>query len=179
MERGSTQHSARLDAALDADTAPLTHGAPHEGHAEENRWQEGPADDEPAPDGLLIGDAQPSRFVDLGFDDLEVRSELARSLRPGIFPASGAELVACAEDEGAFDWVMEALRDLPSDETYPTVQAVWIALGGPVEHRDHPVARLDDGADAPAPRPEERPVLRDHDDEAVARSTRSCGSGRR
>ncbi|MCU1459438.1 MAG: hypothetical protein JWL73_3530 [Actinomycetia bacterium] len=151
MERGSTQHSPRLDEALDADTAALTHGTPHEGHVEENRWQEGPADDEPAPDGLVVGDAQPSRFLDLGLDEVEVRSELARSLRPGIFPASGAELLVCAQDEGAFEWVIDALADLPADDTYPTVQAVWIALGGPVEHRDHLDAS--GGGEVPVPEP--------------------------
>ncbi len=149
MERGSTHHSARLDDALDADTAALTHGSPHEGSLEENRWQEGPADGEPAPDGLPVGDPQPSRFVDLGLDDVEVRSELARSLRPGIFPATAAELVACAEREGTFDWVVDALGDLPTDAIYPTVQAVWVALGGPVEHRDHPITAAPTAAPPP------------------------------
>lgn len=177
MERGSTLHSARLDEALDADTAPLTHGTPHEGHVEENRWQEGPTDDEPAPDGLVVGDAQPSRFVDLGLDDLEVRSELARSLRPGIFPATAAELVECAGDEGAFEWVTDALQDLPADQTYPTVQAVWVGLGGPVEHRDHPV---DTPAPvAPAPPGTDRPETRAEDDGSSGAVQRSLSAAAR
>jgi hypothetical protein len=69
-------------------------------------------------------------------DELEAeqRAELARYLRPSLFPARPAELLAAAEEAFAPDEVLARLRALP-DRQYATVQEVWAATGGDVESR--------------------------------------------
>ena len=86
----------------------MVNGAPVEAHAEEFRQQE------------PLDESRPS-------DPLEARAELARRLRPSIFPAERDELLASAEREHAPDWLLDALRDLP-DAAYPTTESVWREL---------------------------------------------------
>lgn len=135
MERGSDKHTRRIDEELKHDTGSLVHGAPVEARADEGREQEGPADDEPTPDALLLGEAAPTRSPDtLSHDEIEARTELARHLEGSIFPADRTALVASAQHLGAPPALLERLAALPGG-TYDHVEAVWEALGGRVEFR--------------------------------------------
>ena len=136
MERGSDKHSPRIDDGLAHDTRPLTQGAPMESRADEARQQEGAADDEPTTDALLTGDLHTEETTDslLDHDEAELRSRIAAYLRPSIWPADRDTLVACAEDMNATADVLDYLRRLP-DGIFTHTEAVWEALGGPVEYR--------------------------------------------
>jgi hypothetical protein len=126
-ERGSNQHGPRLDDEMAHEVESLTHGAPVEARVDEYRSFEDPADDEPMPESLLLGD-----------DETRARSDLARHLRPSIFPADVETLAQCARDEFAPDALVDALQSLPAG-TYQTTNEVWLALGGAAEQRTEPV----------------------------------------
>ena len=127
MDRESNKHSPRVDDALAHDVDSLLHGAAEESRAQEGRLQEAPAVgpgrrfDEPLP-GMDLTDA-----------DVEKRAELSRHLAAARFPAGRDELLAAARDDHAPDDLMQALDQLPADQAFETVQAVWQALGGNVE----------------------------------------------
>ncbi|HVE64323.1 MAG TPA: DUF2795 domain-containing protein [Mycobacteriales bacterium] len=71
----------------------------------------------------------------LPHEAVEARSEIARHLRPSSFPADRATLLSVAREENAPGAVLGALERLPDGaEVYENLQAVWAALGGPVEH---------------------------------------------
>ena len=63
--------------------------------------------------------------------------EISRHLRPSVFPADGAALLAEAEASDAPDHVLELLARLPEDGAYATVYEVWEALGGETEPAPH------------------------------------------
>lgn len=134
MERGSDKHAPRLDENLKSDTRPLEQGAPVEARAEEWREQEGPGDGEPTPDSRLVGGRPHANDAQLTDEEIEARSELARHLDPSVFPADKGALLASAEGNFAPGWILDMLRALP-ENTYPTNEAVWQALGGSVEQR--------------------------------------------
>lgn len=122
-ERGSNEHGPRLDDEMAREVESLTQGAPVEARVEEYRAFEDPGDDEPMPEALLLAD-----------DETRARSELARHLRPSIFPADVETLTQCARDEFASDALLDALQALPAG-IYRTTNEVWLALGGAVESR--------------------------------------------
>ena len=136
MDRGSDKHSPRIDDGLAHDTRPLTQGAPMESRADEARQQEGAADDEPTTDALLNGELHPGQSQEdlLDHDETEARSRIASYLRPSIWPADRAALVACAQDLNAPPDIIAALGRLP-EGTFTHTEAVWEALGGRVESR--------------------------------------------
>jgi hypothetical protein len=107
-----------------------------ESRADEARQQEGAADDEPTTDALLTGDLHPGQPQDdlLDHDEAEARSRLASYLRPSIWPADRAALVACAEELNAPPDILDQLGQLP-DGRFTHTEAVWEALGGRVESR--------------------------------------------
>jgi hypothetical protein len=123
MERNSNEHGPRVDDEMAKEVASLMHGAPVEARIDENRLQEDGADGEPVPSAVILED-----------DPIRDRSELARHLRPSIFPADREQLVQCAIEEHAPDDMVAALRMLPAD-TYATTNDVWIALGHETEQR--------------------------------------------
>ncbi len=127
MERESDKHNPRVDEAMAHDVDSLLHGAAEESRAQEGRLQEDPA---VAP-GRRFDEVIPG--VEITDSDVEGRAELSRHLASARFPAGREELVAAAEDAHAPDDVVAALGDLPADEVYENVQAVWQALGGNVE----------------------------------------------
>jgi Protein of unknown function (DUF2795) len=132
-ERGSDKHGPRLDDDLHDDTRSLEQGAPVEARVEEEREQEGPADDQPTPEARLSGGRATAASLDL--DDAEARADLARFLHPSTFPADREALLADATGMNAPAVVLERLRALPAGQTFRNVQEVWVALGGMVEHR--------------------------------------------
>jgi hypothetical protein len=58
----------------------------------------------------------------------EARSRMGRYLRRSVFPADQRQLLAEAEENGAPDEIVEALRRVPQERTYGTVAEVWAAL---------------------------------------------------
>ncbi|MDQ1712590.1 MAG: hypothetical protein QOE45_2040 [Frankiaceae bacterium] len=133
MERG-TKHGARLDDAMAGETEAITRGAPVEPRVEEWREAEPAGEDQPVPDALIAGDPYPPNG--LPHDLVELRSELAKRLRPSVFPATRKALLHVAAEEQAPGWVLTLLRELPGEgTTFENVQQVWEALGGPVEER--------------------------------------------
>jgi hypothetical protein len=133
MDR-SNKRSARLDDEMTRETESLIQSGLTETRSEEALIKEGPLADEQAParPGLAhqpLGPGQPSD------DDIERRSRLAQVLEPHLFPANRDELSDWARAHGAPDWVVDLLDRLPDDQTFPNVEAVWEAAGGPAEHR--------------------------------------------
>ena len=121
MDRGSTQHGPRIDDAMADEVDAITRGAPLESRRHEERELEPPANGEPTPDSLITGSAA-QRAV-------ELRSEIARHLRPSSFPADIATLLRVAGQERAPDEVLAALARLPADQEFATTADVWEALG--------------------------------------------------
>lgn len=130
MERSSDQHGPRIDEDLDRMTQSVTRGGPVESRAEEEREQEGPADEEPVPDAVI----HPPGSGDAAGDDFELRSEIARHLEPSVFPGSRDDVIGSAQRAQAPADVLRWLERLP-DGHYPNVESVWEALGGERERR--------------------------------------------
>lgn len=112
----SDKHSARLDEDLQKDTRG----------------------GEDAREALRHDDSRPDVVQErpgvLDDHDAERRAELARLIEPGVFPARPQQLVESASGNFAPQSVIRALESLP-DQLYENVQAVWRAMGGPVEER--------------------------------------------
>src|SRR5687768_12430284 len=112
----SDKHSARMDDDLQKDTRG----------GEDAREQ------------LRADDSRPDVVQEnegvMDDHDAERRSELARSIDPGVFPARPAEIEASAVKNFASDGIIRALQALP-DRVYENVQDVWATLGGPVEEK--------------------------------------------
>ncbi len=132
MERRSDKHAPRADEDLVHEVEPLERGAPVEPRVEEFREQEGAADDQPVPDARLAGGRSAGP---MDADELEARSELARSLEPSAFPADRQALLDSARRNHARQPVLERLARLPEGQTFENVEAVWLALGGGIERR--------------------------------------------
>ena len=60
-------------------------------------------------------------------DEVQDRTEFARFLRPSELPTTAANLRRTAEEEGAPDWVLEALDRLAPDEVFETIGEAWDA----------------------------------------------------
>jgi hypothetical protein len=120
----STKHSPRIDEQLKHEEAG--------DRAEERLRNQGPTEDEHlVPEGARhdLDDV-----VDLS--GVEERSDIARFLEPGRFPATREDLLAGAREQFAPDHVLETLNELPEGEaSYSNVQQVWEALGGSAEER--------------------------------------------
>jgi Protein of unknown function (DUF2795) len=164
MERESTQHGHRLDDEMAKEVASLTHGAPIESRSEEGRLLEDAGEGEPAAEPLVDGEPSgPAATSGLSYRAARDRSELARHLRPSIFPATREAIIECARDEYAEDDWIARLQQLPEAE-YGNVNEVWEAIGGHAEEsRDHSVAQAthptasgSPGESAPGPRTETR-----------------------
>jgi hypothetical protein len=125
------------------EVASLTHGAPVEARIEDGRAFEDAAEGEPMPESIL-GES----------DEIRARSELARHLRPSIFPADVDMLVQCAREEYAAEALIASLMALPAG-IYQTSNEVWVALGGSVEEREDPAIAAreggEEGAEATTP----------------------------
>ena len=109
-------------------------GAPVEARSQEAREQEGPGEGERTPDSRLAGGRVAGDGSQPTDEELEARAEIARHLRPSVFPARPPELLASAQDNHAPTWIVDLLTKLP-DDRYENTEAVWEALGGTAEHR--------------------------------------------
>lgn len=120
-QRDSDKHGPRVDEGLKREAAGMTQGDPVDPRVEEWRETEPPGEDQP--ESVPGGEA-------------EARSELARCLRPSVFPAYRDALVAESRETHAPDRVTDVLTALPGDVEFTNVAQVWEALGGHRERRD-------------------------------------------
>jgi hypothetical protein len=120
-----------MDEQLEHEVEPLVRGAADEGRTE-HRQTEAPGEEEggmghrPEVDDPAFGPTE---------DALEAREELARHLRPRVFPADADRLIETALEMHAPPPVLNMLERLPRGRTFENVQQVWSAVGGDVEHR--------------------------------------------
>jgi hypothetical protein len=120
MQRESDKHGMRLDDELAHEVESMVRGmSGEESRAREDRVKEEPTEDD-------------ARTL------LDQRADLARHLAAADWPADRQELLAAAEADHAPDEILDRLRQLPEGVRFETFQAVWAALGGPVEgHHTH------------------------------------------
>src|SRR5947207_14098271 len=97
MERGSAQHGPRIDDALSEASEPIARGAPVDPRVEEHREQE----DTEGVAGTLAGRDAHDLVEAPDPDEVRARSELARHLRPHVFPARRDEINESAVAEHA------------------------------------------------------------------------------
>jgi Protein of unknown function (DUF2795) len=121
-----------VDDELAREVEGLERGAPVEPHVEEFREQEPSGDDEPVVDARLMGGPYAGS---MDADELEARSELARSVSPSVFPADREALLDSARRNHASQPVLDRLVRLPADRVFENPEAVWRALGGGIERR--------------------------------------------
>jgi hypothetical protein len=82
-----------------------------------------------------LGDLEPGHRPELddhvagqpSIADQQRRADFARWLRPSDFPATVAVVTATAIEEGAPEWVLDALSTLDPDAAYDTIGAVYDA----------------------------------------------------
>lgn len=130
MEPGNSKHSPRVDDELSHETRSFTQGQPVAAHTRDDLQQEGPLgnpgnrpDHPGTPDGV-------SR------DAVDLRAELAASIRPSAFPADKRKLLAAARDEHAPRESVALIERLPEGVSWESLEQVWEAAGGPpAEHR--------------------------------------------
>lgn len=126
QQRGNDRLSPHRDEEMKHELADRLR-AERPVRAEEWRDPEPAADDDPPVAGGPVpprGDASRREA-----EDEEFRFELARHLRRTVFPARRGELLRTLHEEHAPDPLVETVRRLPGDATYPNVQAVAAALG--------------------------------------------------
>ena len=131
MERESTKHNPRVDEQMVHESSGLLQGRSFGEGREEGFTHEAPEDDAGA------GRRPEVELPDMPVqpDEVELRADLAASLRPSAFPATAADLRAVAREEHAPQPVLDLLDILP-DGTYQTVAEVWEATGGETERRE-------------------------------------------
>ena len=131
-QRRSDKHNPRIDEELDEETASLTHGAPVVSRSRTDLRQEDPAEDSPAT-------AAPAPGTPYGMtpEGVDLRAELAQSLRPSVFPADRERLLEVARAEQAPRWVVAALGSLPADRRFDVLEQVSEAIGDPGEDPAH------------------------------------------
>jgi Protein of unknown function (DUF2795) len=130
MERGSTEHSPRLDDQLKHEDESITRsGQP--AHTEEWRQSE-PFEEAPLGEELPEGEA-PGTPAGMTPADVERRSEIARWLEPHKFPSDRATMLDYLQREGAPDEVIGAIAILPARRTFDRTGDVIRALGIPTE----------------------------------------------
>lgn len=126
MERSSTKHGPARDEQLKHETEGMSRGTPQRPHVEEWREVE-PAGDIPAAERA----AQHP-----GAQDIALRSELARLLSRGDFPAGRDTLLTRLSDADAPAELIARLTRLTSERPFSSVHQVMVALGiNDPEHR--------------------------------------------
>lgn len=124
IQRRSDKHNPRIDRELETETASVTRGAPVPSRTRADLRQEDPAEDVHAAAG-----PEPGVPAGMSALDVELRSELARALRPSVFPAGRERLVEAARDENASQAFIAALGRLPAGREYRVLEEVAERLG--------------------------------------------------
>lgn len=128
----SDLHGARLDDELKHETEGLVRGGKST-HAEEWKDKQYAGEDMPdvdmAPDGTLVGGTPPG----MSEEDVAERSDVARFLGKGLWPADRESVLDLARTNEAPDPVLATLERLPAGQQFENLQEVWTALGHSVE----------------------------------------------
>jgi hypothetical protein len=138
MERGSAKHGSRLDEQQKHETEGMTRSGGTT-HAEE--WKEPEPMPAPGEGGLSRSasrpsDREPGAPRGMTPADVERRGNLAKWISgTGVFPADRDTLLARAQDQGAPDSVIAAVRSLPN-ATFANMADVAQALGYGTEDRN-------------------------------------------
>jgi hypothetical protein len=111
VARTSDEHAPRVDDQLEREEEALLHGSPDEGRTEPRR-AEAPGPDEAHGTSRVDTRDAPGAATDA--ERAEVRTLLATTFRPSLFPATREELVQSAEEAHADDQLVDALRRLPA-----------------------------------------------------------------
>ncbi len=129
MER-SSKHGPMLDDAMKSETESVVR-AGRESHVEEWREAEPSGEDEPEVKPVISGGLEPGTPDGMTRADVDLRAELAKHLRPSVFPATRDALVSTAMEEDAPARVVQLLEQLDDGgREYVNLQEVWTALGG-------------------------------------------------
>jgi hypothetical protein len=126
-QRRSTKHTPRIDDEMQHDVRSLIEGNPVESRSQEQRLQEDPG---------LHAATRPGtdRVADqVSESEIELRAELARSLKPSVFPGDRDRLLEAALDQQAPDDIVELIRRLPEGVVFDHFESAWEALGGHTE----------------------------------------------
>jgi hypothetical protein len=118
MERGNTKHGPLRDDELAQETEGMIRSDSQPAHTEEWRQPE-PVDD---PRELFEGE-------DVSEDDIEIRSELARTLTRDEFPLARHDLLAVLDRNGASQALVDRVSALPGRERFASTHEVLEALG--------------------------------------------------
>jgi Protein of unknown function (DUF2795) len=127
------KHGPILDEELEHETRGLVQGG-RSSRAEEWRDPEPAGEDQPTGDRIYPENRR-GNPEGMSQSDVDERSDIARSLGTGAFPADRDTLVSVAADNEATDHVLSLLRSLPAEQTFQNVQDVARALGLHVETR--------------------------------------------
>jgi hypothetical protein len=127
MHRGD-RHGPALDDELSRETEGMVRGTGST-HAEE--WKE------PEPTGEVpMEGREPGSPPGMEPDDVDTRSEVAKALAPLTFPVTTAQILDRFDQAGVRESIMAAVRRLPSNGSYDSLNDVVRALGIPTErHR--------------------------------------------
>jgi hypothetical protein len=123
MERGNTKHGPLRDEELAHETEPMLRGAPQRAHAEE--WREVEPLDGADPVVARPEGARPKPTV----RNIELRSELARTLTRDAFPADRDALTDRLADADASLDLVGRVAGLPAGHRFDDVHEVLEALG--------------------------------------------------
>jgi hypothetical protein len=118
MERGNTKHGAQRDDELAQETEGMFRSDSQPAHTEEWRQPE-PVDD---PRELFEGE-------NVGQDDIELRSELARTLTRDEFPLARHDLLALLDERDASQALVDRVSALPGREHFQSTHELLEALG--------------------------------------------------
>jgi hypothetical protein len=123
MERGNTKHGPLHDEEMAHETESMLRGAPQRAHAEE--WREVEPLDGADP---VVARPEGARPQPAG-RDIELRSELARTLTRDAFPADRDALRGRLADADASSDLIARVADLPAGHQFGDVHEVLEALG--------------------------------------------------
>lgn len=91
---------------------------------------------EDQPEAHQILDLQEERLGNgMSVSELDMRAEIAKHLRPSVFPAVRDVIVDTAVEEQSPAWIVEELSRLPAGREFSNMQDVWTALGHHGEDR--------------------------------------------
>ncbi|GAA3520184.1 DUF2795 domain-containing protein [Actinocatenispora rupis] len=129
MEPGNSKHADWRDDELARTDREYVQGG-HSSRAEDWREPEGSAGpDQPEPEAMPEAEGVGGTPPGMDAADVAGRSDLARLLSPGEFPADAGRLADAAVRHRAPDELVARLRALPGDRTFHTVTELWSALG--------------------------------------------------
>ena len=130
-EQETGTHGPREDDAIKAELRGDLQ-AHRETRVEE--WREGEPAGEDEPEATWAPAGRPGPPGEDWYA-IQLRSDLARHLDRGAFPATRQHLLATLEEHQAEQRLLDLVSPLPGDATYANLRELLTALGLPVEER--------------------------------------------